>query len=147
MNNKIFSEDLFTRMPQYVRCCDEVFTAETKPGSLRLFHQFELECWNDDIYMEVLDKVGYLKEFKDKYNRDFDMSKEGNYFCLYVNILENQDMELLIDDQDDYDKILPVADQEEKAFLMDMCEAYAKAETGKNLTELFQEYKEEENLT
>ena len=42
-----------------------------------------------------------------------------------------------------YEKKLIITNKEEKTFLWEVCEAYKRAETGKRMTELFEEYKED----
>lgn len=142
MKNKIFSENLLKSMPQYIKCCDEIFTEKTESGSI--CHQFVLECWNDDIYMQVLTKTNFVKEYKEKYGKDYDMKSDDNWFNLYVNVFENGNIELMITDKDAiYEKKLLITNKEEKTFLWEVCEAYTRAETGKRMTELFEEYKED----
>lgn len=141
-NTRIFPKDLLKQMPQYIKCCNGIFTEETEFGSI--FHQFVLACWNDDIYMQILAKTNFVKEYKEKYGKDYDVESDDNWLNLDVNVFENGNVELVITDKNAiYGKKLLITNKEEKTFFWGVCEAYARAETGKHMAELFEEYKEE----
>lgn len=140
---------IFENAENKINCTDVILVEENEIG---LHANFELEIWNDNIYDNILEKVGFFDEYKKATGEDYDHFVSDGWFDVCVNIYENglAELQVIVNEVPDFDydvcsyTLIRNEDSIDVSFLNNLCNEYAKIADGQSIDEMFEEYRNEE---